>query len=127
MAIPKYHLIFEIADIVGIILDIVGIVIGLVIEYFQVKQDLAPPCTSSSIVKMEKIPLGVGVHFLHNISNLPSIVIIDHTHAFAAYQTFPSFRYFVPFVLSASCDSSRSLFACSCPITGNSFGSSKPI
>ena len=35
--------------------------------------------------------------------------------------------YFVALVLSACCDSSRSLFACSCPVTGsNSFGSSKP-
>lgn len=48
MAIPKYHLMFEIGDIVGTILGIVGIVIWLVIAYFQVKQDLAHPCTSSS-------------------------------------------------------------------------------
>jgi len=35
MAIPKYHLMFEIGDIVGIILGIVGIVIWLVIAYFK--------------------------------------------------------------------------------------------
>jgi hypothetical protein len=35
MAIPKYHLMFEIGDIVDIILGIVGIVIWLVIAYFK--------------------------------------------------------------------------------------------
>jgi hypothetical protein len=35
MAIPKYHLMFEIGDIVGTILGIVGIVIWLVIAYFK--------------------------------------------------------------------------------------------
>lgn len=35
MAIPKYHLMFEIGDIVGIVLGIVGIVIWLVIAYFK--------------------------------------------------------------------------------------------
>lgn len=62
-------------------------------------------------------------------NNNPVDLIAHLTHLDGMYPTFHHHfsGYSLPFVLVvACCDSSTSIFACSCAVTGNSFRSSKP-
>src|ERR687895_205777 len=83
-------------------------------------------CCTSSLYSRGRICLCVGVDFPSNISNLPTTDLIAHKR-FLVYQILHcSSSHSVSFALVNCCDRSRSLFACSCPLTGNNFGSSKP-